>query len=274
METYLVLCPTHRDLRELPRVAPNSARLLFHDYGSLALEDMVGPDSSSAPELPDPLEEIDRILARFAKEQLSGVVSSDDYPGSTLACAVARRLGLPGTDPAINLICQHKYYSRAYQQLIVPEAVPMCALIDVNGPPMLPSTMELPAFAKPVKSFFSIGAESLKGLDQLAVMQRRWKSRAAFFRPFEQLLERYTGFRVGSCQRRPDSRPAGRSKSRPVAVCMRIWRGARSGPSPYRRRWSDQGVRISPVSGLTSSVAWFCSALAAERRRPVDCLRR
>ncbi len=37
---------------------------------------------------------------------------------------------------------------------------------------------------------------------------------------------------------------------------------------------SDQGVRISPVSGSTSSVAWFCFAVAAERRRPVDCLRR
>jgi hypothetical protein len=36
----------------------------------------------------------------------------------------------------------------------------------------------------------------------------------------------------------------------------------------------DQAVVISPVSGPMISVAWFCPALAAERRRLVDCFRR
>ena len=34
-----------------------------------------------------------------------------------------------------------------------------------------------------------------------------------------------------------------------------------------------QGCVISPVSGA-AAVAWFCSALAAARRRPADCLSR
>ena len=36
----------------------------------------------------------------------------------------------------------------------------------------------------------------------------------------------------------------------------------------------DQAVVISPVSGSMISVAWFCSALAEERRRPADCFSR
>ena len=37
----------------------------------------------------------------------------------------------------------------------------------------------------------------------------------------------------------------------------------------------DQGSVISPVPGSkTSAVAWFCSAVAAARRDPADCLRR
>jgi ACS family glucarate transporter-like MFS transporter len=59
------------------------------------------------------------------------------------------------------------------------------------------------------------------------------------------------------CQRRSDSRPAGRSKRRPVLYGL------------------DQLTMISPVSLSTiSGVAWFWSALADVRRRPTDCLRR
>src|SRR5206468_130574 len=46
--------------------------------------------------------------------------------------------------------------------------------------------------------------------------------------------------------------------------------GSDRAPLRYRRRWSDQGVRISPVSGSTSSVAWFFSALARLRISLLD----
>jgi hypothetical protein len=77
----------------------------------------------------------------------------------------------------------------------------------------------------------------------------------------------------GGCQRRSDSRPARRSKSRPVMAWKLICRGPRSGPSAYRRRHClDQLGVISPVSGSTISVAWFCAAPAVRRR--ADCLSR
>ena len=60
----------------------------------------------------DPLDEMDAILAKIAGVRLAAVISSDDYPGSALAAAIAKRLGLPGPDPAVTLICQHKYLAR------------------------------------------------------------------------------------------------------------------------------------------------------------------
>ena len=52
------------------------------------------------------------------------MISTDDYPGSALAAAIAKRLGLPGPDPAVILICQHKYLSRVAQAELVPRGRP------------------------------------------------------------------------------------------------------------------------------------------------------
>ena len=78
------------------------------------------------------------------------------------------------------------------------------------------------------------------------------------------------------CQRRSKSRPVWRSKTRPAAG---LW--CRHGNGPDRGHFHvggddfNQGVRISPVSGSTFGVAWFCSALeAATRRLAADCFSR
>src|SRR6185312_709485 len=81
----LVVCPTHRDHRELPLLSPPGIKYLFPDYASTSLEDLIcnigGAESLAA----DPLDEIDCILAKVAGVKLSDVISSDDYPGSSLA---------------------------------------------------------------------------------------------------------------------------------------------------------------------------------------------
>lgn len=196
-ETYLLLCPTHRDDRELPLLGRGNINVIRHEYGSAALEQLVTPWPSTVPAIDDPVAEIELILTRVSNERLTGVISTDDYPGSTLACAVAKSLGLPAANPNVNLICQHKYYSRLAQRAFVPEAVPEFALVDVDEPAVLSSTIALPAFVKPVKSFFSVGAQPLRSLDQLRVMQKRWGDLEKFFRPFERLLECYAGLSVG-----------------------------------------------------------------------------
>ena len=195
--TILVICPTHRDHRELPLLSPPGIKYLFHDYASTSLEDLIcsgnGEDLAA-----DPLDEIDAILAKVAGIKLAAVISTDDYPGSALAAVVAERLGLPGPSPEVTLICQHKYLSRLAQVKLAPEAVPSFALIDVADGAPLPDDLRFPLFVKPVKSFFSIGAEKVWSASELAALFSRWARLDQFFLPLDRMLERYTGATIGT----------------------------------------------------------------------------
>ena len=119
--TILVVCPTHRDYRELPLLSPPGVKYLFHDYATTRLEDLICNVASDADFANDPLEEIDAILDKVAGIGIAGVISTDDYPGSALAAAIAKRLGLPGPDPGVTAMCQHKYLARLAQAKLVPE---------------------------------------------------------------------------------------------------------------------------------------------------------
>ena len=194
----LVVCPTHRDHRELPRISPPGVRYIFHDYASTSLEDLICNVASHADFTTGPLEEMEAILAKVAGVRLAGVISADDYPGSTLAAAIAKRLDLPGPDPAVTLICQHKYLARVEQAKIVPEAVPPFIPIDVAKGASLPEDLRFPLFVKPVKSFFSIGAERVDSPSALEALFPRWAAQDQFFAPLDEMLERYAGTRIGT----------------------------------------------------------------------------
>lgn len=190
MSTILVLCPSHRDHRELPRLhSDGEHRFLFHDYATAELERMVAP-SPSLPDVSAPDDEIDQILATHVAD---AVVSTDDYPGSALASIVAQRMGLPGTRPNANLTCQHKYYSRLVQRAACAPAVPDFELLT-NGRLY---DVGYPSFLKPVKSFFSIGAHRVDSADRLKDVARRATLPDAFFRPFKALFEKYAQLPFG-----------------------------------------------------------------------------
>jgi biotin carboxylase len=194
----LVVCPTHRDYRELPRLSSPGISYIFHDYASTSLEDLVSNPDRAKDLAADPLDEIEAILAKARGLKLAGVITSDDYPGSALAAAVAQRLGLPGPDPAVVLLCQHKYLARVAQAKHVPQAVPSFALIDVAGDVLVPDGLRFPLFVKPVKSFFSIGAERVNSAAELAALLPHWNNLDQFFQPLERMLEHYTGATIGT----------------------------------------------------------------------------
>jgi biotin carboxylase len=196
-QTILVICPTHRDHRELPLLSPPGINYLFHDYASTSLEDLICSGNGEGLAA-DPLDEIDAILAKVAGVKLAAVISTDDYPGSALAAIIAEKLGLPGPSPKAVLICQHKYLSRLAQAKLAPEAVPSFALIDVGHGASLPDDLRFPIFVKPVKSFFSIGAEKVSSALELAALFPRWASLDQFFLPLDRMLERYTGATIGT----------------------------------------------------------------------------
>jgi biotin carboxylase len=194
----LVVSATHRDHRELRKLAPPGIDFLFHDYASTSLEELISWIEGEGACAADPDEEVDRLLAGLDGTRLSAVISTDDYPGSALAAIVAQRLGLPGPDPRVVLIAQHKYLSRAAQAKLVPDAVPPFMLIDTAAGALLPDDMTFPVFVKPVKSFFSVGAEKVGSLPELAARLPRWRTLDQFFLPLERMLERYAGESIGS----------------------------------------------------------------------------
>jgi biotin carboxylase len=196
--TILVICATHRDHRELPLLAVPGIDFLFHDYASTSLEDLINARAAGDSPVADPLAEIERILDLAKGRKIAGVISSDDYPGSALAAAVAKRLGHPAPDPELVLICQHKYLSRVAQEKHAPNAVPPFALIDVANGTCLPPTLAFPIFIKPVKSFFSIGAERISSQSELSARLLRWKELDGFFLPLDRMLQRYAGTSIGT----------------------------------------------------------------------------
>ena len=110
MARILVLCPSHRDHRELGRFAA-SHEFVYHDYASIELEEFLSP--GSPPRIVrDVAAEVAEIVKRHGRK-VDAVVSTDDYPGSALASIVAQRLGLPGPSSRANLLCQHKFHSPA-----------------------------------------------------------------------------------------------------------------------------------------------------------------
>ena len=92
-QTILVICPTHRDHRELPLLSPPGITYLFHDYASTSLEDLICQVDGAEGMAADPLAEIDAILAKVAGVKLAAVISTDDYPGSALAGTRLRARG-------------------------------------------------------------------------------------------------------------------------------------------------------------------------------------
>jgi hypothetical protein len=187
--TILFLCPTQRDYREIVALpGPNRYRFLFHDYASIALEELVTEEPPPEVRIADPEAEIERITSQYGRANIDGVVSTDDYPGSTLASIISQRFSLPGVPIAADLLCQHKFYGREAQRKVVPDAVLDFEATDPEAPVV---TLPFPFFIKPIKSFFSVGAYRVDSRETLPALARRAALPKPFFEPFAILLKKY-----------------------------------------------------------------------------------
>lgn len=193
MARILVLCPSHRDYRELSRFR-GAHDFLFREFASADLEAMLSP-FPPARAIRDVRLEVDEIVERHGAF-VDAVVSTDDYPGSTLASIVASRLGLAGTAPKANLLCQHKYYSREAQKRAGVQGTPDFQRIREPGE----LELALPCFVKPVKSFFSIGGARVRREDRLAQGVRSATLPENFHEPFRALFEAYAGLPFGDAR--------------------------------------------------------------------------
>lgn len=183
-----LVCPTMWDEAELPGVM-RAGRYRVCRYGSDASED---PGAFDAERF------IEETAAAIGAAALDGVFASDDYPGSLAAAAIAERLDLPGPPLRSVLLCHHKYYGRLAQRAAVPEAVPAFALVR-GEEGRAEAALGWPAFAKPVKSFFSLYAERVEGPDELrAVVARANGHLARFVQPLDRMLRRFPEWSVGA----------------------------------------------------------------------------
>ena len=188
MKRIALLCPNSWDEVQLARVLPR----LEGQYQVLPY----GPDAEDDPAGFDAVGFLEEAVEHCRREPVDGVASSSDYPGTLVAAALARELGLPGPDPEAVFRCSHKYYSRLAQRAAVPEATPAFALVDpVAAGAGEPLPLEFPVFVKPVKSWFSVLAKRVDTPEQLRGLLGRPDVRehlTAFVAPFNQLLRRYT----------------------------------------------------------------------------------
>ena len=84
----LVVLETHWDRRQL-----EACRAAWQDDVEIVFAE---PNDFDCPSEFDALGFVDEVVAgRYQK--LDGVLSSSDYPGATVAAAIATRLGLPGS---------------------------------------------------------------------------------------------------------------------------------------------------------------------------------
>jgi len=148
----LVVLETHWDRKQL-----EACRAGWEGSIELAFP---APDDVACPFDFDALGFVERAVAG-GLGRIDGVFSSSDYPGATVAAAIATRLGLPGPRPERVIGASHKYYSRLAQRRAAPEAVPRFGLVDPRQPDAEPP-LPLPFFLKPVKGAFSVLARRIE----------------------------------------------------------------------------------------------------------------
>ena len=191
MRRVLVVFPTDWDDRQLA-----SCRERWADRFEI---EWAEPRDADCPSDFDALGFIDRTTAS-GRGRLAGVFSSSDYPGATVAAAIARRLGLPGADPRTVIRCSHKFYSRVAQREAVPDATAGFALVKPDEADLGAPELAFPCFVKPVKGAFSIMSGRVDSRAELEAFLARPSARAFlddYVRIFDRLVVGLTDFEVG-----------------------------------------------------------------------------
>jgi hypothetical protein len=184
--------PNPWDREEMAR---RPERVAVVDHPAYLLPEAIGP--SLLLRRFDVRAHIEGIVDSWRGRRVEGVVGTDEFLACAVAAVVARRLGLPGPDPAAVLLCQHKYHARRRQREIAPECVPDFSLVDPDAdrPPLAGG---FPIFVKPVRATCSVLARRIDSPAELRRFARRSFLERAIarrvLRPFHDLLAAHTAF--------------------------------------------------------------------------------
>lgn len=141
----------------------------------------------------DPLPYIETLQERYKKSNISAVISTEDYPGISIAAALALRLGLPNQHLQASLLLQHKYYCRQLQKKISPEETPVFDYLTVDK---TSCDIAFPFFIKPVKGVFSYLAKKIHNQSELQYfITNHAETVRLYAKPFNDFLTTYTDFK-------------------------------------------------------------------------------
>ncbi len=193
MKKVLILCPTERDERELALShVKKGYQPIFYTYDNDTLGKVFCDGIGLITKQFNTQQIIEELVTFCEQENIEGIFSSEDYPGSIFAHIVAERLGLPGAHPETVLLCQHKFHARQEQQKYVPHAVPEFCLINPNKFEPSCFNMQFPVFVKPVKAYFSFFANSAYTMIELKDLLQTIKMPDAFIDQFNWFLKNYS----------------------------------------------------------------------------------
>lgn len=197
MKKILILCPTKHDHRELSyKHVRQGYELIFHTYDDSKLEKILCQGIGLSKTFnPNKVIKVINDMMMFCEEKnIDGILSSEDYPGSIFASIITQKLRLPGANPALVLLCQHKYYARTVQRKFVAQETPHFKLIhpDKFNPKMF--DMQFPVFIKPVKSNFSVFAYRANSIKELQSLLQATRMPQAFLDQFNWFLRNYSSY--------------------------------------------------------------------------------
>ena len=143
---------------------------------------------------------IDKLARRFGGAGLAGVMSTNEQYGALIAAALAKKLGLPGTDPASIIRAQHKYYARLIHREAVPEATPAFTVFPYKVEDYENVGIPYPFFVKPVKAAHSVLARRVDTADDLRrhLTFHPWEKYIIkrLVRPFGDLMPLFTDYDI------------------------------------------------------------------------------
>ena len=145
---------------------------------------------------------VNQVVERCRREPVDGVFSNNEYFGALVAAVVAEKLGLPGNDPRVVLMTQHKFYARRAFAEVAPEASPRFAAFPYSVASRDEFPFELPCFVKPVKATYSVLARRVDTFAELKRHLSFWPFEKyvikRLVKPFNDLLPWYTDYRINA----------------------------------------------------------------------------
>ncbi len=141
----------------------------------------------------------EKLAAKY-QGRIDGVISNNEQFGALIAAVIAQRLGLPGTDPAVIIAAQHKYYARCLQQKLLPQATPRFAVFPYTVQSAAECGLPFPFYVKPVKATYSVLARTVNSFEELQSHLTFNPLETLIIRklvkPFNDLMTRYTPFTI------------------------------------------------------------------------------